>query len=75
MAPIRCSSAEKGGHYKMSRRIVMETHRLGEFRPSGPARSACGGQAPTSSPMAHSRSSAGPSDPDLDPDAVGENGR
>jgi len=32
---------------------------------SGPSRSACGGEAPTSFVMAHSHSAAGPSDTDL----------
>ena len=34
---------------------------------TGPARSACGGPAPTSSRRAHSRPAAGPSDPSLRP--------
>ena len=34
---------------------------------TGPAHSACGGPAPTSSRRAHSRSAAGPSDPPLRP--------
>jgi len=39
---------------------------------SGPARSACGGEAPTSFLMAHSRSAAGPSDTGLASSAIEE---
>lgn len=38
---------------------------------TGSARSACGGQVPTSSRGAHSHSAAGPSDPPLGPFANG----
>jgi hypothetical protein len=41
------------------------------FRSTGPARSACGGQAPTSDRRAHSRTAADPSDPSLEPLANG----
>jgi hypothetical protein len=39
------------------------------LRSAGPARSACGGHAPTSLFSAHSRSAAVPSDPSLRPSA------
>jgi hypothetical protein len=39
------------------------------LRSAGPARSACGGRAPTSLLNAHSRSAAVPSDPSLRPSA------
>ena len=39
------------------------------LRSAGPARSACGGHAPTSLLSAHSRSAAVPSDPSLHPSA------
>jgi len=58
----------------MSDRIPADGYRLWEFHPAGPARSACGGPAPTSVRRAHSPPAAGPSDPALDPYAVGEHG-
>jgi hypothetical protein len=39
---------------------------------TGPARSGCGGQAPTSLRGAHSRTAADPSDPSLEPLAARE---
>jgi hypothetical protein len=47
----------------MNERATWDEYRGCSLHPAGPARSACGGQAPTSPGMAHSRSPAGPSDP------------
>ena len=54
----------------MKERAMWQGYRRPTLHLAGPARSACGGQAPTSSGRAHSRSPAGPSDPALRPFAA-----
>ena len=55
----------------MGTRISVQSDSNGGSRSTGPARSACGGQAPTSARGAHSRTAADPSDPSLGPFAKG----
>ena len=55
----------------MGTRMSVQSDSNGGSRSTGPARSACGGQAPTSARRAHSATAADPSDPPLGPLANG----